>query len=106
VKDTLPLVAPAIALSLLAPVWSATVFIAGVLQAYVIEEWVHHSVHFYQFQNRYFRYIRRHHLYHHSPQGMSIAFGLTNGFWDVVYDTRIPEDVRRRLHGDKGRLAA
>jgi hypothetical protein len=106
VKDTLPLVAPAIALSLLAPVWSATVFIAGVLQAYVIEEWVHHSVHFYQFQNRYFRYIRRHHLYHHSPQGMSIAFGLSNGFWDVVYDTRIPEDVRRRLHGDKGRLAA
>jgi hypothetical protein len=98
VKDTLPFVAPVALASWLVPAWSLPVFVAGILQAYVIEEWVHHSVHFYQFDNLYFRYIKRHHLYHHSPRGMNIAFGLTNGFWDVVYDTRIPPDVRHALY--------
>ena len=103
IKDTLPFVLPMALLSLLAPVWSLSAAVAGLVQAYVIEEWVHHSVHFYHFKNRYFRYIRRHHLYHHSPKGMEIAYGLTNGFWDVVYETRIPPDVRRALYRRKPR---
>jgi hypothetical protein len=37
---------------------------------------------------------------------MGIAFGLTNGFWDIVYATRISEDVRRKLYGDKRTLSA
>jgi sterol desaturase/sphingolipid hydroxylase (fatty acid hydroxylase superfamily) len=98
IKDTLPFVGPVALLSFLAPVWSLPMLIAGILQAYVVEEWVHHSVHFYELPGRYFRYIRRHHLYHHSPKGMETAFGLTNGFWDVVYDTRIPPDTRRVLY--------
>ena len=81
----------------LAPVWSVPVFVAGILQAYVVEEWVHHSVHFSSSSERYFRYIKRHHLYHHSPKGMAIAYGLTNGFWDIVYDTRIPRDPQDPL---------
>jgi sterol desaturase/sphingolipid hydroxylase (fatty acid hydroxylase superfamily) len=56
-------------------------------------------VHFYHFEGRYFRYIKRHHLYHHSPKGMGIAFGLTSGFWDVVYDTRISPEIRQSLYG-------
>jgi hypothetical protein len=99
IKDTLPFAGPLALLSFLAPVWSVPVFVAGILQAYVVEEWVHHSVHFYQFESLYFRYIKRHHLYHHSPKGMNIAFGLTNGFWDIVYRTRIAPDVRRALYG-------
>jgi sterol desaturase/sphingolipid hydroxylase (fatty acid hydroxylase superfamily) len=98
IKDSLPLVGPIVALSFLAPVWSLPTFLAGVLQAAMIEEWVHHSVHFYNFDNLYFRYIKRHHLYHHSPKGMNIAYGLTNGFWDIVYDTRISADVRQALY--------
>ncbi len=74
------------------------VFLAGILQAYIVEEWVHHSVHFRQSDNVYFRYIKRHHLYHHSPKGMNIAFGLTNGFWDIVYDTRIRPGIREALY--------
>jgi sterol desaturase/sphingolipid hydroxylase (fatty acid hydroxylase superfamily) len=103
IKDTLPFVLPMALLSFLAPVWSLSAAVAGLVQAYVVEEWVHHSVHFYHFKNRYFRYIRRHHLYHHSPKGMEIAYGLTNGFWDVVYETRIPPDVRRALYQRKHR---
>jgi hypothetical protein len=98
IKDTLPFVAPMALLSFLAPVWSLPALVAGIVQAYVVEEWVHHSVHFYDFESYYFRYIRRHHLYHHSPKGMDIAFGLTNGFWDVVYDTRIPPQIRHALY--------
>jgi sterol desaturase/sphingolipid hydroxylase (fatty acid hydroxylase superfamily) len=64
----------------------------------VVEEWVHHSVHFYQFRNPYFRYIKRHHLYHHSPIGMHVGYGLTSGLWDVVGGTRIPPDMRRALY--------
>jgi hypothetical protein len=106
IKDTLPFVAPMALASFLAPVWSLPVLVAGIVQAYVIEEWVHHSVHFYDFRNYYFRYIRRHHLYHHSPKGMEIAFGLTNGFWDVVYRTRIPPRIRRALYAPLRRRPA
>lgn len=98
-KDTGLFVAFLLALSLLFPSWTASMLIAGVIQAYIIEEWVHHSVHFARFKNRYFRYIRRHHLYHHSPKGSEAGYGLTNGFWDVVYATRFSAQIRRALYG-------
>ena len=31
-----------------------------------------------------------------------MGYGLTNGFWDVVYQTRIPADERARLYGPAG----
>jgi sterol desaturase/sphingolipid hydroxylase (fatty acid hydroxylase superfamily) len=98
-RDTLPIVLPFALLSLLAPLHTVPVFLAGILQFYILEEWVHHSVHFYRFNGRYFRYIKKHHLYHHSPRGSEVGFGLSNGFWDVVRGTRIPADERRLLYG-------
>jgi sterol desaturase/sphingolipid hydroxylase (fatty acid hydroxylase superfamily) len=100
-KDTGLFVALLLALSLLFPSWTASMLIAGVIQAYIIEEWVHHSVHFCRFKNKYFRYIRRHHLYHHSPRGSEAGYGLTNGFWDIVYATRFSAGVRRALYGKR-----
>ena len=29
---------------------------------------------------------------------MEVGFGLTNGFWDIVWDTRIPEEERAALY--------
>lgn len=104
--DTLPFVGPLALLGFLLPVETLSAFLAGLLQAYIVEEWVHHSVHFYRFRGRYFRYIKRHHLYHHSPKGMTVAYGLTNGFWDVVYGTRIPVEIRRALYGRKAERRA
>ena len=98
IRDTVMFVAPAAALSLIAPIHTAPVFVAGILQGYIAEEWIHHAVHFCHFRNRYFRYIKRHHLYHHSPHGEDAGYGLTNGFWDVVLNTRYPDHVRRVLH--------
>ena len=87
------------------PLSTAPVFVATILESYVIEEWVHYTVHFHRFRWRYFEYIRRHHLYHHSPRGTTIAFGLTSGLWDALSDTRIPEADRRRLYGGRSTKA-
>lgn len=97
-RDTLPFVLVFVGLAFLAPFHTLPLFIAGVLQAYIAEEWVHHSVHFCNFKGRYFQYIRRYHLYHHSPKGSNVGYGLTSGFWDVVWHTRIPEADRRALY--------
>ena len=97
-KDTGPFVALFAGLAAFAPIATAPAFLAGLVQSYVVEEWVHHSTHFCHFDNAYFRYIKRHHLFHHSPKGANVAYGLSNGFWDIVLDTRIPEEMRARLY--------
>jgi cyclopropane-fatty-acyl-phospholipid synthase len=99
IRDTFRFVLPMLALSFLAPPHTATLFVAGIIQSYIVEEWVHHSVHFYDFEGRYFTYIRRHHLFHHSPRGENVGFGLTSGVWDALFGTRIPALVRRALYG-------
>lgn len=101
-RDTLPFVLLLVLCSYLAPFHTLPLFVAGIMQAYIVEEWVHHSVHFCHFRGRYFRYIKRHHLYHHSPKGSKVGYGLTSGLWDVVWQTRIPETDRRALYSRVG----
>ncbi len=99
--QTLPVVFVLAALSFLAPPYTLLLTVAGIAQSYVLEEWVHYSVHFEHYKGRYFRYIKKHHLYHHSPRGVETGFGLTNGFWDIVFNTRLPEDARALLYQGK-----
>jgi hypothetical protein len=87
ILDTVWAVAPAWSLSFLAPVHTAPAFFAGFFLGYVIEEWCHHSVHFYVFDSSWFRALKARHLYHHSKFGNRILFGLSNGFWDEVIGT-------------------
>ncbi len=96
--DSLPFAVAFVLLGSLAPLPTAPVMVAALLECYVAEEWVHYTVHFHRFRWRYFDYIRRHHLYHHSPRGVDIAFGLTSGMWDAVLGTRIPAADRRLLY--------
>jgi hypothetical protein len=79
------------------PSYTAPALLAGVVFSYVVEEWVHHSVHFYDFRNRYFRYIQKHHRYHHSQEGMDLGYGLTSDLWDHVFETQYPAPVREAL---------
>jgi hypothetical protein len=102
IKDTLPVLVVLGGLSFLAPLPTLPVFVAGLIQCYILEEWVHHSVHFCRFRSRYFRYIRKHHLYHHSLRGSQVAYGLTSGLWDAVLETRIPSEDRRDLYAPGG----
>jgi len=96
--DTLPFVLLLIGLGFLTPFHTLPILVAGIMQAYIVEEWVHHSVHFCSFKGLYFQYIKRHHLYHHSPKGTHVGYGLTSGMWDLVCQTRIPEGDRRALY--------
>ncbi len=97
----------AASISFLAPIYTLPALLAGVVECYVIEEWVHHSCHFYNFRNPHFIiYIKRYHFYHHSPKGMERGYGLTNGFWDIAFKTRYPFEVRRVLYDSHGRKSA
>ncbi len=98
-KDLLPLFAVALPVSFIFPAYTAPMLLAGAIQSYVAEEWIHHSLHFYNFRNPYFRYIKGYHLYHHSSHGITTGFGITNGFWDIIFRTRFPEKVQRKLSG-------
>jgi hypothetical protein len=101
--DSLYFAVVAVPLAFLAPVDTAPVFVATLLACYAGEEWVHHSTHFWNFRWRWFQYLRRRHMYHHTKAGATIAFGLSNGIWDVVAGTRIPAEMRRRLSGRRER---
>jgi len=97
VKDLLPVFVVALPVSLLFPFYSAPLLLAGVVQCYVLEEWAHHCMHYYNFRNRYFRHIKKYHLYHHTTKGMHRGYGITSAFWDVVCFSRWPLEVRQHL---------
>jgi len=96
-KDILPLFFVAASVSLLFPVYSAQAVLAGVVESYVSEEWLHYALHFSNSRFPLFRRMKKYHLYHHSPRGIDKGFGITTRFWDGVFDTRFPEAVRRSL---------
>jgi sterol desaturase/sphingolipid hydroxylase (fatty acid hydroxylase superfamily) len=94
-KDLLPLFAVAAPLSFIFPLYTTPMLLAGTIQGYVSEEWIHHAIHFFNFKNKYFRYVKRHHLYHHSSRGITRGFGITNGIWDVVFRSRFDDPPRK-----------
>jgi len=96
-KDLLPLFFVAAPCSFLFPVHTAPVVLAGAVQGYVFEEWVHYALHFSKSRFPLFRRLKKYHLYHHSPQGIDKGYGITTRLWDGVFDTRFPESVRRSL---------
>jgi sterol desaturase/sphingolipid hydroxylase (fatty acid hydroxylase superfamily) len=95
--DTLFVAVFMVPLSFLAPPYTASVAVAALFAGYAGEEWAHHAMHFCNFRWRYFQYLRRRHLYHHSRHGVGTAYGVTSDFWDKVFGTRIPAPQRDRL---------
>src|SRR6266849_9535599 len=98
-RDLLPLFVAGMAVSFIFPPFTLAMVFAGAFQSYVAEEWIHHSVHYYNFRDPYFRYMKKHHFYHHTSNGMTRGFGLTSGIWDRIVGTAFPEAVRERLYG-------
>jgi hypothetical protein len=100
VRDLLPLFFIFVPLSiLLFPAFTASIVVAAAFQSYIAEEWIHHATHYYNFRDPYFRYMKKHHLYHHTSQGMTRGFGTSSGILDLIFMTRYPGNVRRRLYG-------
>ena len=96
-KDILPLFFVAVPVSFLFPIYTLPTLLAGVVQGYVSEEWLHYSLHFSNSRVPLFRRMKKYHLYHHSPRGIDKGYGITTRFWDGVFDTRFPRSVRRSL---------
>ena len=96
-KDILPLFFVAAPFSFLFPGYTLPALLAGVVQSYVAEEWTHYFLHFGKSRNRFFRRLKRYHLYHHSPRGMEKGYGITSGIWDVVFHTQYPNRIRKSL---------
>lgn len=88
------------------PPFTASIVVAAAFQSYIAEEWIHHATHFCNFRDPYFRYMKKHHLYHHTSHGMTRGFGTSSGILDFVFRTRYPENVRERLYGSKTSDAA
>ncbi len=75
-------------------------FTAGFITGYVIYDFLHFSVHFFQFKNSYFKMIRRNHMMHHYRAPLK-NFGFTSPFWDFVggsYFGAKPEDRQVNDH--------
>jgi hypothetical protein len=100
-RDLMPVFVPAVAFCLFFPVYTLLTLLGGVVFFYVAEEWIHHCEHYYNFRNRYFKHIKKYHLYHHTSGGALGGYGITNAFWDVIFASRLPKDVRDRLFGRK-----
>jgi len=58
-------------------------FMAGFVTGYLVYDFLHFSVHFFQFRNSYFKMIRRNHMMHHYRAPLR-NFGFTSPFWDFV----------------------
>jgi len=101
-RDMLMLFIPFAPLSWwLFPPYTASVVAATFFFGYIFEEWVHHTTHYYTFKNPYLRYMRKHHMYHHTKKGMKGGFGTSSGVLDYLAGTRYPEPIREKLYGNK-----
>jgi Fatty acid hydroxylase superfamily len=96
-KDILPLFFVAAPCSFLFPVYTLPALLAGVVESYVGEEWLHYFLHFGKSRVPLFRHLKRYHLYHHSPRGIKMGYGITSGVWDGVFRTGYPRPVRQSL---------
>lgn len=102
IRDLLPLFIPAVLLgTFVFPPFTLSVIAATWFQCYIAEEWIHHATHFYNFRDPYFRYMKKHHMYHHTKAGMKYGFGTSSGIIDYFWNTRYPEPIRQRLYGKK-----
>jgi len=76
-----------------------SLYIAGIVLAYLAYEWFHHHEHVSPGGTRYGRFTRRHHFYHHFVDP-KVNHGVTSPIWDFVFRTyRRPDQigVPRRL---------
>ena len=101
-KDFLPLFFVAAPFSFLLPVYTLPALLAGVVQSFVGKAWAHYFLHFGQSRNRFFRYLRRCHLYHHGQRGMENGYGIASGILDCVFHTEYRKPVRRSLSKGDG----
>ena len=58
-------------------------FTGGFITGYLIYDFLHFAVHFFQFKGAYFKMIRRNHMMHHYRAPLK-NFGFTSPLWDFI----------------------
>ena len=101
-KDFLPLFFVAAPFSFLFPVYTLPVLLAGVVESYVGEAWIHYFLQFGRLRNRFFRFLKRYHFCHHSPRGTETGCGIASGILLRLFHTQYPRLVRRPLSKSGG----
>ncbi len=71
-----------------------SVFYASFVFGYLVYDMMHYSTHYYNFKWKWFQTIKRSHLDHHYVDHDK-GFGLSNVFWDKVFNTE-QESVKRK----------
>jgi sterol desaturase/sphingolipid hydroxylase (fatty acid hydroxylase superfamily) len=66
--------------------WVAPVF-SGLVAGYLIYDMFHYSTHHLRVRWRWFRYLRRYHMHHHT-QTPDLRFGVSSPLWDIVFGTK------------------
>lgn len=94
-KDLLPLLFVAAPIGFLFPAYTAPVLLAGSVQGYVAEKWLHYAVRFSSSRFLLFRRLRKYNLYYRDREGVCLGYGIAARFWDVVFGTRFTETVSR-----------
>jgi sterol desaturase/sphingolipid hydroxylase (fatty acid hydroxylase superfamily) len=66
-------------------------FFAGFLLGYLFYDMMHFSIHHYNFHNKLFLFIKKHHMKHHYMDN-SKGYGVSYPLWDVVYSTNFDQN--------------
>src|SRR5260370_16519331 len=96
-KDILPLLFVAAPVRCVFPVYTAPVLLAGVVQSYVDEEWLHYALHFSNSRFPLFRRMKKYHLYHPSPRGIDKGYAIPTHFCAPLSNTRFPQSLHLSL---------
>jgi len=91
-KDTLALFFLAGPISAFFPVYTVPVLLAGIVESYVAEQWLHYALHFSDSRFPLFRRMKQYHLYRHSARGIDKGYDITTDS-AMVCSTR---DSRKR----------
>lgn len=71
-------------------------FMIGFWIGYVTYDMIHYYLHHGQALNEYFRDLKVYHMQHHYKFG-HIGYGVSNKFWDIVFDTKIDKESGKKM---------
>jgi len=60
--------------------------LTGMLSGYLFYDLLHYSIHHFNWNNRYFKYMKKAHLNHHYMD-TNAGFGVTSPLWDYIFST-------------------
>lgn len=74
---------------------NAFIFIPGIINGYILYSFIHYSIHTFKPPFKFLQPLwRHHHLHHHRFH--TKAFGVSSPFWDLIFGTMPPKEIKNR----------